>query len=163
MISVTALSGGLKASYYTGAASMELPGPERYYVHGGPGTWLGAGAAALGLSGRVEERPLSLLLWGLSPDDGSPLVQAQKRDGRRERQAGWSAGWPAPPHVRRPLSRHAGPRSSTWVKASCSAAGSRKGRPTGSPALVCRACWDRSCRAIRTGRSARSLPSPWRG
>src|SRR5262249_29171497 len=89
VISVTALSGGLKASYYTGPASMEPSGPERYYVHGGPGTWLGAGAAALGLSGRVEEGQLSALLRGHSPKDDSPLVQAQKCKDRRERQAGW--------------------------------------------------------------------------
>lgn len=87
MISVTALSAGARASYYTGSAAAQTAGPEHYYVNGGPGVWVGAGAAALGLGGRVEERPLAALLAGRSPADDRPLVQAG--NGHRKRQAGW--------------------------------------------------------------------------
>jgi conjugative relaxase-like TrwC/TraI family protein len=83
MVGVTVLGAGAKGSYYTGGQL--APGPERYYVQGDGGVWLGSGAEALGLSGRVEERELNLLLRGRSPADGSPLVQAQ---GKR-RQVGW--------------------------------------------------------------------------
>ncbi|MBX9584151.1 MAG: relaxase domain-containing protein [Gemmataceae bacterium] len=86
MISVTALSASARASYYTGSASAQTAGLEHYYVNGGPGVWLGAGAAALGLAGRVEERALAALLAGRSPTDDRPLVQTST--GSRKRQAG---------------------------------------------------------------------------
>lgn len=87
MITVTALSASARASYYTGSAAAQTAGPERYYINGGPGVWVGGGAPTLGVSGRVEERELAALLAGRSPDDDQPLVQT--RNGKRNRQAGW--------------------------------------------------------------------------
>ena len=56
----------------TGAVSS---GVEDYYLggHEAPGTWLGAGAAALGLAGNVAAVPLDRVLCGEHPGSGAPL------------------------------------------------------------------------------------------
>jgi conjugative relaxase-like TrwC/TraI family protein len=48
----------------------------------GPGTWLGRGAAGLGLAGDVNGAELSLILQGLNPQSQESLVGAQGSAGR---------------------------------------------------------------------------------
>jgi len=83
---------------------IELAG-EDYYLAGGepPGTWLGSGAAALGLAGVVEKQALRNLLKGFSPS-GTPLIQ---NAGDPKHQSGWDLTFSAPKSV-----------SSAWACAS---------------------------------------------
>jgi conjugative relaxase-like TrwC/TraI family protein len=69
--------------------STEIPSPvggvAAYYADSageGPGTWLGRGAAGLGLSGDVSGADLRLILQGLDPRSKETLVGAQGSAGR---------------------------------------------------------------------------------
>ena len=74
---------------------------EDYYTHGGepPGLWLGEGAKALGLSGKVDKDELRNLFRGFSPDGLDILVQGAGKtgkDGRPRHHPGWDATFSAP-------------------------------------------------------------------
>jgi len=85
MVSVVVLNIGKmdtgKAQYYLDSVAQ---GVEDYYLHAGeaPGTWRGAAAGELGLSGRVEAEPLLRVLAGVHPETGERLAAAQ-RSGER--------------------------------------------------------------------------------
>jgi conjugative relaxase-like TrwC/TraI family protein len=70
---------------------IELPAPEggtvAYYADSageGPGTWTGAGARRLGLTGEVRGDDLAAVLEGLHPSTRQPLVSAQGSAGRAD-------------------------------------------------------------------------------
>lgn len=90
MFGIAAIGGD--GEYYVGLASSE------YYLGGGepPGKWVGAGAGALGLSGRVHEREFRRLMRGFSPNDNEALVQNAGQDNHR---AGWDLTFSAPKSV----------------------------------------------------------------
>lgn len=71
---------------------------EDYYVDGGepPGTWWGAGAKELGLSGKVEANTFRNVLQGFSPDGKAPLVQ---NAGKKERRAAFDLTFNVPKSV----------------------------------------------------------------
>src|SRR4051812_30457547 len=85
MLSIGKLATG-QANYYLEQAGGRVDratsvssGVEDYYTGGSEpaGQWLGQGAAALGLSGRVEPLALHLVLEGRHPIDGGPLRESQ--------------------------------------------------------------------------------------
>src|SRR6266536_876061 len=80
MLSLAKLGRG-REDYHLRAVGADA---SQYYSEHGEvaGTWLGGGAAALGLRGRVEEPALLAALAGRSPDGGSQLV-ARPRAGQR--------------------------------------------------------------------------------
>lgn len=67
-----------------GPPGTEGPGPSEYYTDGAnePGRWLGAGAAKLGLAGRVDRDDLARLLSGRDPLSGERLISATGSAGR---------------------------------------------------------------------------------
>lgn len=73
---------------------------EDYYLAGGepPGMWIGRGAEALGLTGKVEREALSGVLAGRGPG-GIRLGQAQVYSDGRARQPGWDLTFSAPKSV----------------------------------------------------------------
>lgn len=73
---------------------------EDYYLAGGepPGMWIGRGAQALGLTGKVERDALSGVLAGRGPA-GIRLGQAQVYSDGRARQPGWDLTFSAPKSV----------------------------------------------------------------
>ncbi|HWD40387.1 MAG TPA: MobF family relaxase [Fimbriimonas sp.] len=91
---MSAMSGD-QAGYYLGLAR------EDYYTKGGepPGTWLGSAAAALDLSGMVEDDQLYNLFKGLSPDGTRELVQIQQHEGKQNHRPGWDLTFSAPKSV----------------------------------------------------------------
>jgi len=86
------MKGSGKANYYLDLAR------EDYYLEGGepPGKWVGQGAEAMGLSGKVNKEELSRLLNGRSPDGTKKLVQNADQ---RDRQSGWDLTFSAPKSV----------------------------------------------------------------
>lgn len=90
MLSVAAMSGG-HCDYYLALAR------EDYYRQGGepPGTWLGQGAALLGLSGDVTSDALRKHFGGYDLQN-QPLVQ---NAGSPKRQPGWDLTFSAPKSV----------------------------------------------------------------
>lgn len=68
-----------------------------YYTVGGepPGTWLGKGAAALGLYGQVDTAAFEQLYDGFSPDGARALVQNAGKD----RDNAWDCTFSAPKSV----------------------------------------------------------------
>ena len=71
---------------------------EDYYTQGGepPGKWLGEGAKALALNGRVQDDVLRNLLAGFSPNGKSELVQ---NAGSAKRQGAWDLTFSVPKSV----------------------------------------------------------------
>ena len=71
---------------------------EDYYTQGGepPGKWLGEGAQALALNGRVQDDALRNLLAGFSPNGKSELVQ---NAGSAKRQGAWDLTFSVPKSV----------------------------------------------------------------
>ena len=94
MLSISGMAAG-QANYYAELAR------EDYYVEGGEprGAWIGKGAAALGLSGKVSKAALRNLFDGISPDGSERLVQAQRCGSARERRAGFDLTFSAPKSV----------------------------------------------------------------
>ena len=90
MLSIGAMKSG-QESYYQNLAR------EDYFLVGGepPGRWLGRGAAALGLTGKIDSNELSALFRGYSPA-GKKLVQ---NAGKENRQPGWDLTFSAPKSV----------------------------------------------------------------
>lgn len=84
MLSIARLTIGQETYYLTLAR-------EDYYVAGGepPGRWLGRGAEALGLSGKVEKLALQRLFAGVAADGSRFLVQHQQYTDGRHRQPAW--------------------------------------------------------------------------
>ncbi|MCC7144495.1 MAG: relaxase domain-containing protein [Candidatus Eisenbacteria bacterium] len=89
MFGITAIAG--QGEYYIGLAA------EDYYLGGGepPGKWVGKGAKALGLSGRVEKPTFRNLLRGMDARD-QPLVQ---NAGAESHRPGWDLTFSAPKSV----------------------------------------------------------------
>lgn len=73
-------------------------GREDYYVNGGeaPGTWYGAGAETLGLSGKVQGEQLRQILLGYSVDGQTKLVQ---NAGQKNRRSAFDLTWSVPKSV----------------------------------------------------------------
>lgn len=98
MLSISARGSAASAtSYYAHLAADAQPHdaqPDDYYAREGAGQWLGAGAAALGLSGKVNANQFQRVLEGRTPD-GRDLVQAA---GEKHR-AGWDLTFSAPKSV----------------------------------------------------------------
>ena len=71
-------------------------GVEDYYLRGpeAPGVWIGAGAAALGLTGSVAVDPLARVLDGEHPSSGEPLGRVL-----RDRRPGFDLAYSAPKSV----------------------------------------------------------------
>src|SRR5687768_7312732 len=90
MVSISAMKG--QGTYYAELARQD------YYTAGGkpPGRWLGSGAGALGLVGRVEQEHLHRLTAGFAPDRKQPLIQ---NAGRKNHQSGWDLTFSAPKPV----------------------------------------------------------------
>jgi len=89
MYSMTKLGAGREYYYLTSVAN----GAEDYYLGRGeaPGTWVGAGSAALGLSGTVAPEALAAVLDGRHPG-GASLVGA----GTARRVRGFDLTFSAP-------------------------------------------------------------------
>jgi conjugative relaxase-like TrwC/TraI family protein len=64
--------------------SLVAHGRDEYYTGSGeaPGTWMGSGAADLGLAGQVTPEDLRAILAGISPANGAPLAHL-RRSGNR--------------------------------------------------------------------------------
>lgn len=97
MLSIGSM-GGQSLSYYTELAR------EDYYLRGGepPGTWLGKGARALGLSGTVDKEAFRNVFLGFSPDGQQQLVRnaGKVREGNRPgHHPGWDLTFSAPKSV----------------------------------------------------------------
>lgn len=97
MLSIGSM-GGQSLSYYTELAR------EDYYLRGGepPGTWLGKGAQALGLSGTVDKETFGNVFLGFSPDGQQQLVRnaGKVREGNRPgHHPGWDLTFSAPKSV----------------------------------------------------------------
>lgn len=90
MLSIVQIRGN--GSYYT------TVGRDDYYLSGGepPGVWLGSGAVALGLVGKVNETAYRNLIDGFSPDGATPLV---RNAGRENRRPGWDMTFSVPKSV----------------------------------------------------------------
>lgn len=90
MLSIVQIRGN--GSYYT------TVGRDDYYLSGGepPGIWLGSGALALGLVGKVNETAYRHLMDGFGPDGNTPLVRNAGRDNRRP---GWDLTFSVPKSV----------------------------------------------------------------
>jgi conjugative relaxase-like TrwC/TraI family protein len=86
MISFAPVFAAGAASYFAGGQTRQ---PDDYYPEQRPGQWRGLGAAGLGLTGNVDPKAFTALLQGISPVDGSPLVQRQRHKDRQIHQAGW--------------------------------------------------------------------------
>lgn len=78
--------------YYISLAS------EDYYLDGGepPGKWYGRGAAALALTGKIEDEHFHHVIDGFDPNEKRKLVQ---NAGDKKRQAGWDLTFSAPKTV----------------------------------------------------------------
>lgn len=86
------MKGVAHAKYY-----LEISRQDYYTAAGNePGMWFGAGAAKLGLDGRVDPRQYENVLYGLAPDGSWPLVQ---NAGNPRRQTGWDLTFSAPKSV----------------------------------------------------------------
>ena len=77
MLKLARLGGSRSARYYTGIVAT---GIEDYYAGRGeaPGEWLGGGAAALGLSGRVDAEALEAVMDCVDPGSGEQLRRPMK-------------------------------------------------------------------------------------
>lgn len=97
MLSISARGSAASAtSYYAhlAADAKSDAQPDDYYAREGAGLWLGAGAAALDLSGKVSAITFQRVLEGKAPD-GKDLVQGA---GEKHR-AGWDLTFSAPKSV----------------------------------------------------------------
>ena len=91
MLSIRLITAGGE-DYYLGLAA------EDYYTKGGEprGTWSGAGAEFLGLTGPVDEAAFRSVFRGYHPDSGDALV---KNAGWSNRQCAWDLTFSAPKSV----------------------------------------------------------------
>jgi conjugative relaxase-like TrwC/TraI family protein len=98
MLSISARGSATSAtSYYAHLIADVQPHdaqPDDYYARDGAGQWLGAGATALSLNGKVNANQFQQVLEGRTPD-GRDLVQAA---GEKHR-AGWDLTFSAPKSV----------------------------------------------------------------
>ena len=80
MLSVGKMVGGAEEYYL----SLVAQGRDEYYTGSGeaPGTWMGSGAADLGLASQVTPEDLRAVLAGISPANGAPLGHL-RRSGNR--------------------------------------------------------------------------------
>ena len=87
MLSIGKLGAGRAAAEYYLARQAGCPA--EYYTGSGErrGVWLGGGAAALGLSGGIDDEAFRHLLAGRSPDGVSQLVEPVLRADPRGRLA----------------------------------------------------------------------------
>ena len=69
MLSVGVVSTGGVGYYLKTVGS----GVDDYYARSGPGRWVGAGSAAIGLAGVVDVAQIDALVWGVNPLSGEPL------------------------------------------------------------------------------------------
>ena len=92
MLSICAMSAG-SVGYYASMEPFEEPGAEQAL-----GRWFGRGAAALGLTGALQETVFLHLFDGRSPTGGQ-LVQVQAFTDGRSRQPGWDLTFSAPKSV----------------------------------------------------------------
>ncbi len=97
MMSIAPRTAAAATGYYLHLAEDNHRGGSRedYYTKEGEGHWVGTGAAALGLAGKVEEKDFSRLSLGYAPD-GCGLVQ---NAGDSDRRAGWDLTFSAPKSV----------------------------------------------------------------
>jgi len=110
------------------------PSAARYYRDGeSPGTWLGAGAAAIGLTGTVSLPDLERLVQGRHPDTGAELTTRHDP----HRRAGWDLILAAPKSVSVLAGMAPPPRAETLAAAQQAAA------DDALDWLERRACWAR--------------------
>lgn len=90
MLSIAPLRGN--GNYYTSV------GRDDYYLTGGepPGIWIGAGAAALGLVGKIDAPVFRNLMAGFGPDGITGLV---RNAGTQNRATGWDLTFSTPKSV----------------------------------------------------------------
>lgn len=90
MLSIVPIRGD--GTYYTSV------GRDDYYLSGGepPGIWLGAGAAIIGLMGKVEPAVYRKLMGGFAPDGVTALV---RNAGTQNRKPGWDLTFSVPKSV----------------------------------------------------------------
>lgn len=69
MLSVGVVSTGGVGYYLKTVGS----GVDDYYARSGPGRWIGAGSAGIGLAGVVDAAQIDALVWGANPLSGEPL------------------------------------------------------------------------------------------
>ena len=72
------------------------PDEDYYTAEGSPGHWVGTGASALGLDGKINSRDFAAALLGQDPRSGDGLVQGA---GKESRRAAWDLTFSAPKSV----------------------------------------------------------------